>query len=154
MKPPFVRSAYNYDMNKAGDEDSIMCMDPSRTQQHFRDEVDINTLVERFKLTGEMPQLEQLPSFQDFQGIFDYQTAMNAVVAARETFQSLPAKLRARFHNQPQEFIEFFDDPENRPEAEKLGLVDKPAPKPAESSSTDPDKPKPATEVKPPEPKK
>lgn len=123
---PFVRSAYNYDMNAAGDESGLQCNDPTLTQQSFKDEVDINTLVERFGLTGEMPQLQQLPSFGDFEGIFDYQTAQNAVVAARETFQSLPAKLRTKFDNDPQKFISFFDDEENRAEAIKLGLIERP----------------------------
>lgn len=126
MKPPFIRSPYNYDMNEAGDESGLACKDPTLTQQSFKDEADINTLVERFHLTGEMPQLQQLPSYDDYTGLFDYQTAMNAVIAARQTFESLPAKTRARFHNEPQEFLEFFEDPENRPEAIRMGLIQAP----------------------------
>jgi len=37
----------------------------------------------------------------------------------------LPAKMRARFHNDPQELLEFISNEENRAEAEKLGLVAK-----------------------------
>lgn len=129
---PFVRSAYNYDMNQAGDESGLECKDPTLTQQQFKDEVDINTLVERFGLTGTIPQLEHLPSLGDYEGIFDFQTAMNAVVEAKRTFLSMPAKLRARFQNDPQQFVEYFDDEGNREEAEKMGLIAKrPDPEPA-----------------------
>lgn len=125
MKIPFLRTQFNYNMNDAGDESALACKDQSLTQQSFRDEVDINTIVERFHLTGEVPQLEKLPSYDDFTGVFDYQTAMNAIVAARHTFDSLPAKLRARFNNDPAQFVDFCDDGENIDEAIKLGLVDK-----------------------------
>lgn len=124
---PFVRTAYNYDMNEAGDESGLECKDPTLAQQQFKDEVDINNLVEKYKLNGEMPQLEKLPEYGDFTGIFDYQTAMNAIVAADRDFMSLPAKLRIRFNNDPNEFVNFFADESNRDEAIKLGLIAKPA---------------------------
>jgi len=149
MAAPFVRNPYNYDMNKAGDESGLKCKDPTLTQQHFKEEVDINTLVERFNLTGQMPQIEHLPTHADFEGIFDFQTAMNAIVAARETFDSLPAKLRYRFHNGPAEFVDFCSDPENVDEAVKLGLADKkpeeplpPQPQPTEKQGKTPETPK------------
>ena len=130
MKTTFIRSPYNYDMNKAGDESGLECKDQTLAQQHFKDECDINTIVDRFGLTGEIPVIEHLPQSQDFEGIFDYQTAMNAIVAAQRTFDSLPAKLRARFQNSPAEFVAFCDDTENLDEAIKLGLASK-RPQPA-----------------------
>ena len=109
------------------DQDSIRtglkCLDKSLAQQQFKEDSDINTLVERFHLTGEMPQLTQLPTYQDFDNIFDFQTAMNAIRSANETFMSLPAQLRARFHNDPQEFLAFTSDEQNLPEARKLGIL-------------------------------
>lgn len=126
MKAPFLRTAYNYDMNEAGDESGLECKDPTLTQQHFKDEVDINTIVERFGLTGEMPQLQQLPSYGDYSGIFDYQTAMNAVRAADESFMNLPAKIRNRFDNNPQKFVDFCEDDDNKEEAYKLGIALRP----------------------------
>lgn len=70
-----------------------------------------------------MPQLQEIPSFQDFEGIFDFQTAMNKVREANETFMAMPAQLRARFHNDPQEFLTFTSNEENLPELEKLGML-------------------------------
>lgn len=125
MPAPFVRNPYNYDMNKAGDESGLNCKDKTLTQQSFKEECDINTIVERFGLTGEMPQVLHLPAYGDYEGIFDFQTAMNAIRQAQESFMNLPAKLRARFHNEPQELLEFCADANNKDEAIKLGLVEK-----------------------------
>lgn len=112
-----------------------------RTQQSFKEECDINTIIERFHLSGELPQVLRLPHEGDFTGIFDFQTAANAVRAAQETFNSLPAKIRNRFQNSPQLFVEFCTDEENRDEAIKLGLVNKPAPEPAPDPKAAPAKP-------------
>lgn len=124
MKPPFLRTAYNYDMNKAGDESALHCKDQSRTQQSFTDECDINTIVKKFNLTGQLPENVRMPSYQDFAGPFDFQEAMNAVRLATESFMMMPAHVRARFHNDPNEFVDFCSNDDNRQEAEKLGLVD------------------------------
>lgn len=123
VKPPFLRTAYNYDRDQASMESGLKCEDKTLAQQHFRDEVDINTLVDRFHLTGEMPQLNALPAYADYTGIFDFQSAMNAVRQANETFMQLPAELRARFHNSEQEFLAWADNKDNLAEAAKLGLL-------------------------------
>lgn len=137
MKPlPFMRNAYNYDMDEASLESGLNCPEKTLTQQHFAEEVNINTIVERFNLTGQMPQLQQLPEYADYEGIFDFQSAMNQIREAQETFMALPAKLRARFHNQPQEFLEFCADKENLDEARKLGILAPPAPTPEPTGET------------------
>lgn len=123
---PFLRTAYNYDMNTAGDESALKCADKTLARQEFKEETDINTLVERFHVTGELPQNVRMPTYGDFTGVFDFQTAMNAIRSAQESFDQMPANVRARFHNDTQEFLEFCSDPENKEEAIKLGLVDKP----------------------------
>lgn len=126
MKPPFIRSPYNYDTNKASDESGLACPEPSLTQQSFVEESDINFIAERYGLTGELPQVLQLPRYGDFTGIFDFQSAQNAVRKSLEQFMSLPAKIRSRFDNNPQKLLSFLEDPENREEAQFLGLVEKP----------------------------
>lgn len=126
MKPPFVRSALNYDMNKKSERSVLRCLDKSLAQQEFKEETDINYIADRYGLTGELPQVLQLPAYGDFTGIFDFQSAQNAVVEARQQFMTLPAKLRARFQNSPQQLLEFLEDPENRKEAIAIGLLQEP----------------------------
>lgn len=125
MKPIFLRSLNNYDRDEASDLHGLKCEDPTLTEQSFAEECDINFIAERYGLTGTAPQLTKLPAYGDYEGIFDYQTAMNTLVAAREQFMTLPAKLRARFGNNPQTFLEWSTDDNNYDEAIKLGLLDK-----------------------------
>lgn len=128
MKPTFVRNAYNYNMNEASEESGLKCLDKTLAKQSFLEEVDINTIVRRFNLTGQLPENVRMPQYQDFEGIFDFHSAMNAISQADEAFSAMPANVRARFHNDPGEFVDFCLDPENRAEAVKLGLVERPAP--------------------------
>jgi phage internal scaffolding protein len=119
----FCRSAFNYDRDAVSDESGLSCPDPSLAQQSFREEVDINTIVNRFLKTGVLPTPNTFPQYVDFEGVFDYQSAMNLVRAADESFMRMDAKVRARFNNSPQEFLEFFANAENLEEAIRLGLA-------------------------------
>lgn len=121
-----VRSLYDYDWKQASREAQLHCKDPSLAKQSFREESDINEIVRRFGLTGKLPDVVHEPQYGDYSEVFDFQTAMNAVRTAQEGFDALPAHIRARFHNDPQELLVFVTNDENRPEAEKLGLVKKP----------------------------
>jgi phage internal scaffolding protein len=124
MKPPFLRTAYNYDTNAASNESGLACEEPSLTQQHFKDETDINNILRQFNITGLLPENALSPRYGDFTGINDYHSALNAVIAAEDGFMALPADLRARFSNNPEELINFLDNPQNKDEAIRLGLVD------------------------------
>jgi phage internal scaffolding protein len=125
-KQPFLRTPYNYDVDLASEESALTCEDPSLTQQHQKEDADINTIVARFGLTGELPFANRQPRYGDFTAVTDYHSAMNAVRSASEDFMSLPAELRARFHNDPAELIDFLAFDANRDEAIKLGLVKAP----------------------------
>lgn len=101
----------------------LECKDVSRTVQSSRDEVDINTVVRRFGLTGQLPTDLAVPQFADFTEIFDFHSAMNVVAEAKDAFMQMPADVRARFVNDPQEFVAFASDPANLEEMRKLGLA-------------------------------
>lgn len=101
----------------------IFCGEDGRTQQHFKEECDINTIVRRYGITGLVPVGTRAPSFGDFTGVMDYQTALNAVMEAEKAFGAIPADIRKRFDNDPQAFVAFCSDKANVEEMEKLGLV-------------------------------
>ena len=123
MTKVFLRTPYNYDTMEASDASGIACPEPTLAQQHARDECDINTIVRRFGLTGELPNNVRVPRYGDFTAVSDYQTAMNMVIEANEAFMQLPAEVRSRFNNDPGALVDFMSDDSNRAEAEKLGLV-------------------------------
>ena len=125
-KSIFLRTPYNYDTNAASNGSGLHCEDATLTQQHFKDECDINNILRQFNITGLLPENTLSPRYGDFTGISDYHSALNQVIAAEDEFMRLPADLRARFQNDPAQLIEFLDNSENKDEAIKLGLVDKP----------------------------
>ena len=123
-----VRSAFDYDSDAASEAAGLRCPEEEgMTQQHFAKECDINEIVRRFGLTGELPENLKMPVSGDFTGVSDFQTAMNIVRQAEEEFLRVPAEVRARFANDPGRLMAFLDDPANRDEAVKLGLVNAPA---------------------------
>lgn len=123
MEMPFLRTPYNYDREAASDDSGLMCTDPSLAQQQFREDSDINTIVKRFNLTGEIPQGVNVPRYGDFASVYDYHSAMNLVRSADSAFMQMPADVRARFGNDAGAFVDFVSDPANAAEAEKLGLT-------------------------------
>lgn len=126
----FLRTPYSYDRKAASDRSGLKCEDVSRAQQQFAEESDINTIVKRFGLTGELPKDVPVPSQGDFTEVVDYKTAMDLIRKADEAFGMMPSSVRDRFANDPQRFLEFTSDANNREEARKMGLL-KPVPEPA-----------------------
>jgi len=136
----FLRTPYNYDTDAASNESGLACEEPSLAQQHFKEECDINTILQKFNITGILPEAPLSPRYGDFSGIGDYHTALNRVIAAQDEFEALPAQIRARFDNDPAKLIEFLDDEANRPVAEELGLVEKAAAEVVEAAKVTPEK--------------
>lgn len=123
-KPVAVRSALNYDADALAVATSIKSFDPSRTRQSDMLSADINYIVKNYGLTGTLPVSVRLPTYEDYsESIDDYQTALNAVLAAQESFLQVPANIRERFNHDPQAFLEFCSDEKNLPELRSLGLA-------------------------------
>ncbi|AKI26938.1 internal scaffolding protein VP3 [Gokushovirinae Fen7875_21] len=118
-----LRTFNNYDTRAASDESALFCPEPTMAQQHPKEECDINTIVNRFGLTGELPTGVRAPQYGDFTGLGDFRDALEAIQAADAAFMQMPAAVRYRFHNNPAEFVDFCSNPFNYAEAESLGLV-------------------------------
>ena len=121
---PFLRTPYNYDMSEVSDKTGLKCEDPSLAQQHQKNDADINEIVRRFGLTGELPVSTRLAEYGDFTGIGDYHASLNAVHAAQEAFYALPAELRAKFDNDPGKLLDFVNDEANYAKAVEFGLIE------------------------------
>lgn len=120
---PFFRTPYNYDRDAASIEAGLACLDPSLTQQQFVDDADINTIVARFGLTGQMPENLRFPEYGDFTGINNLQDALNVGRAAQEQFMLIPPEVRAEFNNDPAVFLDAVHDERNLPRLRELGLA-------------------------------
>ena len=123
INPPFVRSAYNYDTKAACEECCVQDYGPSLTVQSQSEDADINTIVKRFGLTGQLPESYKIPQYADFEDVYDFHTAQNAIAEANSSFMAMPPQLRSYFSNDPQNFLEFCSNPDNLPEMRRLGLA-------------------------------
>lgn len=107
------RSGYGYDVDavslSTGLEFPQSEYDSPRVVQSSKDEADINVILDRFGITGQLPQNVRAPTFQDFgpDYIFDFRSAVEAIAMAEDAFMEMPARVRARFDNDPQKFVEF-----------------------------------------------
>lgn len=100
---------------------------PGRTKQSFRDHVDVNHIVAKYRKTGFLEHVSKNPGvFADVSGVGDFQEARSRIRVAEEAFEQLPSALRKRFANDPGELVKFISDDVNRPEAILLGLIPKP----------------------------
>lgn len=111
-KPPKIKKTFNT---------------PGRTQQHFKNECDINYIMRKYAKTGVLTDPNAIngsqPTFGDFSNLPDLQEAKQIVIDANLMFEGLNSKIRKRFGNDPIKLIEFLRDPENKEEAIKLGIV-------------------------------
>lgn len=117
------KTIYTYKQN-----DGVVNSTPSLTQQQFKDECDINKIMDRYLRTGVLSDpLDRrgTPKYGDYAEIGNYMDHMNKVVEANEMFEALPASIRKRFNNNPGDLIEFVMDSNNRQEAEMLGLIER-----------------------------
>lgn len=123
----FLRTAYNYDMDSVSLQTALVCDEETRTQQQFREECDINTIVERFGITGELPTDVRVPLQAEFLEVFDYQSSLNKLIEADEAFMQYPANVRAEFQNDAGKFVEYVSDPnpddEKKAKLKKWGLL-------------------------------
>lgn len=79
----------------------------------------IRTLLKRGAIAENPDQM----IYGDFTDVVDYETSLQRIDRAQQSFAALPAKIRDRFHNDPAELIEFVSNADNRDEAIKLGLI-------------------------------
>lgn len=95
-----------------------------RTKQSFREQVNINSIMAKFNKTGMINHLNRTqPFYGDVSGIVSYQESLNIVKNAEDLFMGMSAEIRSKFANDPANMIAFLNDPANRDEAIKLGMV-------------------------------
>lgn len=105
---------------------------PSRTQQQFKKDCDVNEIVAKFKRTGSVTHVRntQMGVYADLTALpVDLQEARGIVLRAEQAFEAVPAHIRARFGHDPKNMIDFLADPANDQEAVKLGLKTTPPPR-------------------------
>ena len=101
---------------------------PSLTQQHFKDECDINLIIKRFT-KNDLALMAMMSDmhYGDYSTPVDFHDAMNIVIRAQEQFEALPSSVRDKFDNDPAKMLDFVSKKENIEESVKLGLLNREA---------------------------
>jgi len=122
MQKTFVRSAYNYDAAEVSLATGLTCPEPTLAKQEFKDDADINNIMYKYGVTGELPQASGA-AFGDFQSTMSYHDMQNTLKEAETAFKTLPADIRSEFNNDPANVIDFLNNPDNREKAIEIGLI-------------------------------
>lgn len=118
------------------DSPSIEFVNPTITDRSFKDECDINHIVQRCMQTGVVPQVEG-GIYGDFADMPDnLQDSYAFIQEAGDRFMQLPSDVRLEFNNDPMQLLAFIQNPANRDRAGQLGLIDLPASPPAPNVSS------------------
>lgn len=94
------------------------------TQQHFKDEVDINNIIRKFQNGGELTHInEQVAQYGDAtsQGFTE---AMYLVKDAERAFMELPSQVRREFGDSVTEYLDAIGNPEMQGKLADLGLIE------------------------------
>lgn len=120
------------DFYKPHDAVDFVPVGPSMTRQEFAEDCDINTIMERYERTGELPVNRGEPIYYDFTTVPGLQDGLHLMQEAERAFMTLPAKVRRDFDNDAVAFAQFAVDPANLEQMRDWGLA-KPA-EPAEAA--------------------
>lgn len=93
------------------------------TEQHHKKECDVNFIIAKYDKEGIIKHVSRFEAkFGDMTGV-DFKEMQDTVAKAKTSFNNLPANLRKRFGNSPEGLLSFMENPANRQEAIKLGII-------------------------------
>lgn len=119
------------DMKMVDPDTGELVYDVGKTRQDQAVDADINVIVKRYGLTGQLPLVRpKIPLEADFRdaGEFDLGSALRFVREANDAFMAYPADVRAKFDNDPAKFVAFVENPVNKDECVRLGILPKDPP--------------------------
>lgn len=105
---PLFKTPWNYDRDAHSLATATTFPEVGKAQQHEKEEADINTIVNKFLKTGELPQMRNPPTYADLSEI-DFQDAMDQVNTAQRAFEALPPNVRNAFQGDPARFLAYVD---------------------------------------------
>lgn len=93
------------------------------TEQNHKKECDINLIIDKYDKHGVIKHVSAFEGeFGDMTGL-DFKKMQDKIANANSHFNNLPWEIRERFSNDPRYLLQFMEDPNNRSEAIKLGLI-------------------------------
>mgnify|MGYP000367067270 CR=1 FL=1 len=96
----------------------------SVVEGHHKNEVDINQIMQKYRVTGFLESNAREANYGDFTNATDFYDMKNRIIDAESDFAKLPSYLRTRFNNDPAQLLAFLEDPQNLSEARELGIIE------------------------------
>ncbi len=97
---------------------------PSRTQQSFAEETDINRIMAKYQKTGMLDHInEHGAHYGDQPAAEDFHAAMSMVASTNSLFEELPSSVRDEFDNDPSLFLDYVADDERRADLVRTGEI-------------------------------
>lgn len=91
------------------------------TEQHHKEAVDVNNIVERYNASGILPRMRE-GQYLDVTEIGDFGTMRAALARVESNFALLPARVRAEFKNDAANYVEFLKTA-TKEDCVKKGLI-------------------------------
>lgn len=96
----FYKTPHNHNRNAESDRVALTCNDKSLTDQSFKDDADINIIMERALRTKQIPMILS-PQFADTTQLLTQFEMRSRIAENNATFYKLSADIRAEFQNDP-----------------------------------------------------
>jgi phage internal scaffolding protein len=104
--------------------------DDGRTQQHQKDECDINLIIKRHSPEQIALMATQNEGHYGDATSVDYHAAQNIIANANTMFNDLPSEIRNQFDNDPATFLDFTSNEANHAEMREMGIMEPLPPEP------------------------
>lgn len=105
------------------------------TEQSHKQMCEINNILRKYQKTGVIEHVNKHKPSYGFASSVQFQEAMETVTVAQQMFDDLPSGLRNRFSNDPAQFLDFVQNPENEEEMIKMGLANRRPQEPQEAQN-------------------
>lgn len=141
------KTPWNHDTDSESLSTALVCPEPSKTQQQFAADADINNILRKFMLTGELPNTTQ-PRYMDVDREFDLQNEMVTAYQVEEAWNALPVAVR-NILKDPKTFADYVDhclETGDLGPLVELGLATKRPQEPPETRSAEGGTPAPTAE--------
>lgn len=97
---------------------------PSKTEQCYKDECNIDFIISNFVRTGQDPTQGKQMSYVDCTQVKDFQAAQELVAATKSMFYSLPSQVRDEFKT-VDNYLEYVSNPKNLKDCYERNLIDR-----------------------------
>lgn len=97
--------------------------DEHMTEQAHKDTTDINRILKDYQKTGFIAHAKKHEGQYDDVSSMDFEKAMATVANVKSMFEGLPSTYREQFGNNPTNFLQFVQNPQNTDTLKKMGIL-------------------------------